>query len=56
MENEHVEDIIEKKIQSAADQARAEAKMHNTYVVYMDDDGFVVKEYPDGKIVRSAEE
>ncbi|WP_181898708.1 hypothetical protein [Halobacillus trueperi] len=47
------EDRIEKRIRMAVGLARKEAKLHNTYVVYMDENREIVKEYPNGKIIKN---
>ena len=44
-----MEDRIEKRFRMAAKLAWEEAKLYNTYVVYMNENGEIVKEYPTGK-------
>lgn len=46
-------DRIERRIRSASEKARMEAKLSNTYVVYEDGDGDIVREYPDGHIEKT---
>jgi hypothetical protein len=50
-----INDELEKRIRLAGKRAREEARKHGTYVVYEDDDGNIVREYPDGTIVRNDE-
>lgn len=51
-EQEKELDSLEKRIRMAAELARIEAKIHGTYTVYMDKDGDIVREYPDGTIKK----
>jgi hypothetical protein len=43
---------LEKWIRAAGDRARLVARVNGIPVVYEDDDGWMVYEYPDGKIER----
>ncbi|MYL53756.1 hypothetical protein GLW08_10450 [Pontibacillus yanchengensis] len=52
MENDEEKDYLEKRIQMAGEFARLEAKIYGTYVVYMDEYEGLVREFPDGTIVK----
>lgn len=52
IEKEARDERIDRLINSAVDRARMMAKVNNTYIVYMDDDGDIVKEYPDGRVEK----
>ncbi|GAB3807110.1 hypothetical protein [Virgibacillus kimchii] len=41
-------DRVEKRIEMAGERARLEAKINDTYVVYIDENCNIVKEFPDG--------
>ena len=45
-------DPLEKRIRQAGKRARMEAEFHGTYIVYVDKNGVLVKEYPDGEIIK----
>lgn len=45
-------DPLEKKIKMTSELAMLEAKIHETYIVYMDEDDYMVRKYPDGRIQR----
>ena len=42
---------LQKLIKLTGDRARLDAKANNTYIVYKTDEGQIVREYPDGRIV-----
>lgn len=42
---------LQKLIKLTGDRARLDAKANNTYIVYKTDEGYIVREYPDGRIV-----
>jgi uncharacterized membrane protein YvbJ len=46
---------VEKILETTGDLARIDAKIANTYIVYMKN-GKMLKEYPDGKIVEIDDE
>jgi hypothetical protein len=47
-----IDDELEKKIRLAGERARMVAKIKGIPVVYEDNEGWMVYEYPDGKIER----
>jgi hypothetical protein len=49
---EKLNEPLEKKIKMTLELAMLEAKIHDTYIVYMDEDGYMVRKYPVGKIER----
>ncbi|WP_404331598.1 hypothetical protein [Mesobacillus maritimus] len=51
-----VDDEIEKILRKMPDYAREEARKKGTYIVYMDDNGCVVREYPDGRTIKVRDE
>ena len=50
--NETEIDFLERRIRQAGKRARMEAEFHDTYIVYIDDNGNMVKEYPNGEIKK----
>lgn len=40
-----------KYIKMTGERAKIDAKIYNTYIVYKDSKGNLVREYPDGKII-----
>ncbi|WP_404331599.1 hypothetical protein [Mesobacillus maritimus] len=49
-------DDFENHLRTIKPRLMEEAKKNGTYIIYMDDDGDVVKEYPDGRIKKVRDE
>ncbi|WP_170846195.1 hypothetical protein [Bacillus sp. MUM 13] len=43
-------DTLKEIIKKTGEKAREEARLHGTYIVYMDEKGNTVREYADGRI------
>lgn len=46
---------LRKLVKLTGDRARLDAKANDTYIVYKTDNGQIVREYADGKIVQVAD-
>lgn len=51
-----IDDEVEEIIRNLGKYAMEEARKKGTYIVYTDDDGDVVKEYPDGRTIKVRDE
>lgn len=47
---------VDKWAKMTGERARIDAKVNNTYIVYRNKDGILVKEYPNGEIVPLEED